>query len=100
LTQQVALSLENVRLVQTTQERAAQLEALNQVAAAFSSSLQGGQLASQLFDQLASVVKFDTGTLWQRSDTKVVVSAAYGFDDNEQRQGLTVAVEDSVLLKK
>jgi GAF domain-containing protein len=100
LAQQVALSLENVRLVQTTQERAAQLEALNQVAATLSSSLQGGQLVSQLLDQLASVVKFDTGILWLRSDTKVVVRAAHGFGDDEERQGLTVAVQDSVLLKE
>jgi len=100
LTQQVALSLENVRLVQTTQERAVQLEALNQAAATFGGSLQGGQLVSQLLDQLASVVIFDTGILWLRSDSKVVVSAARGFDDNEQRQGLIVAVQDSLLLKE
>jgi len=100
LTQQVALSLENVRLVQTTQERASQLEALNEVAAMLSTSLQSGQLVEQLLDQLASVISYDTGILWLRSDSKLVVSAARGFEDNEQRQGLTVAVQDSVLLKE
>ncbi|MEW5942042.1 MAG: GAF domain-containing protein, partial [Chloroflexota bacterium] len=39
LAQQVALSLENVRLVQTTQERAGQLQALTDVAATIASSL-------------------------------------------------------------
>jgi PAS domain S-box-containing protein len=100
LTQQVALSLENVRLVQTTQERAAQLEALNEAAAMFSTSLQGGQLVSQLLDQLATIIRYDTGILWLRNEAKVVVSAARGFADNEQRQGLTVALEDSLLLKE
>src|SRR5262249_43191952 len=100
LTQQVALSLENVRLVQTTQERAGQLEALNQAAGMFSTSLQGGQLISQLLDQLATVIRYDTGILWLRNESRVVVSAARGFADTEQRQGLTVALEDSLLLKE
>lgn len=100
LTQQVALSLENVRLVQATQERAEQLESLNRAAGMFSASLQGGQLISRLLDELAAIIRFDTGTLWLRKEGKLVVSAARGFADDEQRQGLTVEVEDSLLLQE
>lgn len=100
LTQQVALSLENVRLVETTQERAAQLEALNEAAAMFSTSLQGGQIVSRLLDQLTTIIHYDTGILWLRNESKVVVSAARGFADSEQRQGLTVALQDSLLLQE
>ena len=90
LTQQVALSLENVRLVQTTQERAKQLQALNDVAATISSSLHRDQLISEVLERFNTVVPYDTAILWLRDGMRMVVAAARGFSDNEQRQGLSV----------
>jgi len=66
LTQQVALSLENVRLVQASQERATQLQALTNVSADLTSSLESSQLVSGLLDSLHEVLTYDTAILWLR----------------------------------
>lgn len=100
LTQQVALALENVRLMQTTQERAGQLQALNAVAATLTSSLQRDELIASLLDRMATIIPFDTAILWLQQENKMVVTDARGFDDNEERKGLTVEVRDSVLLNE
>jgi PAS domain S-box-containing protein len=100
LTQQVALSLENVRLVQATQERAGQLQALNAVAATLTSSLQREELVGTLLDRMTSIISYDTAILWLRQENKMLVAEARGFDDNEERVGLSVEVADSVLLNE
>lgn len=100
LAQQVGLSLQNVRLVQTTQERAAQLEALTNAASTFTASLQSDELIASLLDQLEPVIPYDTATLWLREKDRIRVGAARGFPDTERRLGLTIAVEDSALFKE
>src|SRR5271157_3297697 len=98
LTQQVALSLENVRLVQASQERANQLQALTNVSATMTSSLKSTDLVAGLLDRLKAVIPFDTAILWLRQGEMMSVAAAYGFPDAEERIGLTAAIEDSLLL--
>ena len=98
LTQQVALSLENVRLVQASQVRALQLQALTDVSADLTSSLKSSQLVSGLLDRLNDVLVYDTAILWLREDLRMSVAAARGFPDNEERTGLTVTISDSALL--
>jgi PAS domain S-box-containing protein len=98
LTQQVALSLENVRLVQASQERAAQLQALTEVSAGLTSSLQSSELVSGLLDRLHEVLPYDTGILWLREGERMSVAAARGFPDSEERLGLSVTISDSTLL--
>jgi GAF domain-containing protein/nitrogen-specific signal transduction histidine kinase len=100
LSQQAALSLENVRLVHATTERAGQLEALNEVATAMTSSLQSDQLVAALLDQLNRVLPFDTATLWLRDADRLTVAAARGFTDSEKRLGLSVAATDSALFQE
>ncbi|RPI93995.1 MAG: GAF domain-containing protein, partial [Chloroflexi bacterium] len=100
LAQQVGLSLQNVRLVQTTQERAAQLEALTNAATTLTASLQRDELIVSLLDQLEPVIRYDTATLWLRDKDRITVAAARGFPDTERRLGLTSAVEDSALFKE
>jgi GAF domain-containing protein len=100
LSQQVGLSLQNVRLVQTTQERAAQLEALTNASTTLASSLQRDELVASLLDQLEPVIPYDTATLWLREKDRLMVSAARGFPDTERRLGLAIAVEDSALFKE
>jgi GAF domain-containing protein/nitrogen-specific signal transduction histidine kinase len=100
LSQQVGLSLQNVRLVQTTQERAAQLEALTDAATNLTSSLQSNELVASLLDQLGPVVPYDTATLWLREKDRLTVAAARGFPDTERRLGLTIAAEGSALFKE
>ncbi len=98
MTQQVALSLENVRLVQASQERATQLQALTDVSANLTSSLKSSQLVASLLDRLRDVLSYDTAILWLRENERMSVAAARGFPDNEQRVGLTVTISDSALL--
>ncbi|MCC7117029.1 MAG: GAF domain-containing protein, partial [Anaerolineales bacterium] len=100
LAQQVALSLENVRLVQTTQERAGQLQALNTAAASLTSSLSSDQLINALLDQLTPVLPYDTATLWLRDKDRLTVSSTRGFSDTEKRLGLSVSITDSALFKE
>jgi GAF domain-containing protein len=100
LLQQVALSLENVRLVHSSQERAGQLQALNELATSMTSSLQSSELVSSLLEQLLPVLSFDTATLLLRDKQQLEVAAASGFADSEQRIGLTVAVADSALFQE
>ena len=98
LTQQVALSLENVRLVQASQERATQLQALTDVSADLTSSLKSDQLVTGLLDSLHNVLTYDTAILWLREGERMSVAAARGFPDNEERVGLTVTITESALL--
>ncbi len=100
LAQQIALSLDNVRLVQTAQERAGQLQALNIASAALTSSLRSDQLINALLDQLAPILPYDTATLWLREKERLSVASARGFADTEQRLGLSVYVQDSALFKE
>ncbi len=100
LAQQVALSLDNVRLVQATQERAGLLQSLNDVSASITSSLRSDDLVKTLLDKLAAVIPFDTATLWLREKDRLTVSSAHGFPDTDQRFGLSIAVSDSSLFKE
>lgn len=100
LSQQVALSLDNMRLVETSQERAGQLQALNEASASLSTSLSSEQLIISLLDQLEGILPFDTATLWLRDNDRLSVVAARGFSDAEERYGLSISVTDSALFKE
>ena len=100
LSQQVALSLENVRLMHVMTERAGQLQALNDVATVMTSNLRSDELIASLLDQLVSVLPFDTATLWLRDKEHLTVASVRGFPDAERRLGLTLAVADSALFNE
>ena len=100
LCQQTALHLENTRLFQAAEERASQMQALTQVAAAITSQLKPAELIATLLDQLRQIVPYETGTLWLLRGSQVVVQAARGFADEDERVGLTAAIEDSLLLSE
>ena len=98
LAQQTALTLENARLYRASEQRTRQLQALTGVAATITSSLQINDLIATLLNQLESILPYDTGTLWLRQGKQLVVRAARGFADDDQRTGIAVDVEDSRLL--
>jgi len=100
LSQQAALSLENVRLVHAMRERAGQLQGLNDVATVVASSLRSDQLVAALLDQVQRVLPYDTATLWTREGERLAVSAVRGFADAERRLGLSVAAADSALFQQ
>lgn len=98
LCQQAALHLENSRLFQASKQRATQLQALTDVGALITAKLEPEELVVCLLDELATILPYDTGTLWLREGDHMVVASARGFADQEQRVGLSVAIEDSRLL--
>jgi GAF domain-containing protein len=100
LAQQVALSLDNVRLVQATQERAGLLQALNDVSASITASLRSDELVSSLLDRFSAVMSYDTATLWLRDKDRLAVASARGFPDTDHRLGLSIPVSDSTLFKE
>jgi PAS domain S-box-containing protein len=100
LTSQAALTLENVRLYQASEQRAGQIQAMTSIAGMIASSLESDQLIASLLEQMRTVIQYDTGTLWLREANHLTVRAAYGFEDTEERVGLTVALEDSRLFNE
>lgn len=100
LAQQAALGLENARLFVSAEQRAAQLQALNQAAGSLTSSLQSSDLIDTLLDQLSKVLPFDTGVLWLRDGDHLKLSSASGFSDNESRIGISVSVQESALFQE
>jgi PAS domain S-box-containing protein len=100
LTQQTALTLENARLLQASEQRAVQLHALTQAASTITSSLQTEELTAALLDQAGEVLPYDTGTLWIRHGEHLVIRAAQGFVDSDERTGISTAIEDSQLLQE
>lgn len=100
LSQQTALALENADLFRSAEGRAAQLEALTQVAGTLTSSLQPEELIASLLEQLQSVISYDTATLWLRSDRHLHIAAARGFMDSESREEISVLIDDSLLFQE
>lgn len=100
LAQQVALSLDNVRLVQDTQERAGLLQSLNDISASVTSNLRSDELVHSLLDKLISIIPYDTATLWLRDKDHLAIGSVRGFADTDQRLGLSLAVSDSALFKE
>jgi PAS domain S-box-containing protein len=109
LAQQTALTLENARLYQASIQRSGQLQSLTDVSTTISSSLQPEDLVATLLVQLQEILPYDTGTLWlrQKGETqrsgpggtdRLIIAAARGFEDSEQRIGLTVEIQDSQLM--
>jgi hypothetical protein len=94
------LSLDNVRLVQTTQERAGQLHALNNAAASLTSSLRSDQLVNSPARSTGPILPYDTATLWLRDKDRLAVVSARGFSDAEERLGLSVSVSRQRLFKE
>ena len=101
LTQQAALALENARLYQTTEQKARQLQALTTASGALSASLERADaLVESLLGHLASIVPYDTATLWLRDGDRLTIRAVRGFVDSDERLGISVAVEDSRLFQE
>lgn len=100
LSQQAALSMQNLRLMRAAQERNNQLSALNTTAASLASSLKRDDLISILLKKFANIIPSDTSILWMRQGDSMIVSDARGFEDNEERKGVSVKFAESALLNE
>lgn len=106
---QAALAIENARLFQAAQERAAesleraaQLEALIEVSRVISSALRSEDVISLMLDQLGRLIPYDSVTFWQTEPEaqRLRVVAARGFENDAERIGLSVEVSDSALFSE
>jgi len=100
LTQQTALTLENARLYQAAEKRASQLQALSDVAATLTVTLEPEDLIDSLLGRLESVVPYETGTLWLREGDLLKIHAARGFDPDQELIGISTNTEDSLLFSQ
>ena len=100
LSQQVALSLQNIRLIQATEERAAQLESLTKISTSMSASLQSSDLIPSILEQVEKVIPFDRATLWLYSGGELQASAVKGYDDNSTRVGIAIPAREGVALQE
>ena len=100
LAQQAALGLENARLFRDSEQRTAQMQALNSAAGYVTSSLSSEELISILLEKLKEITPFETGTLWLRDEQQLRVASTIGFEDHESRLGLQVNLEDSALFQE
>jgi len=100
LSQQVALSLQNLRLIQSTEERAVQLESLTDVTATISASLQSEELIPSLLGQLGSVIPYDRSMLWFYEGDILEVVAERGFSESEKRIGDSTSAEEMIIFSE
>ncbi len=100
LSQQAALSLQNLRLIRSTEERATQLEALTDVTASITSSLQSEELIPSLLDELARIIPYDRATLWLYEGQNLQVAFSRGFDENRAELNLAELAEEKTLLRE
>ena len=95
--QQAALALDNARLYQASQQRAAQMHNLTQVSNLLTSSLNPAELVGSLLGLLEKVIPYDAAILWVRQEHTLVVRAARGFEESDGLIGITVKEDESVL---
>ena len=97
LSRQVALTLENIRLYEATEQRAEQLRALSTVTADISTNLELNPLVASLLETLENLVPYDTATLWFREGDELTIRSVRGFENNEDLLGLRTTVHESRL---
>lgn len=100
LARQTGLILENARLLEDAEERALQLQSLANVATTITADLQVNVITASLLDHLGAVLPYDTGTFWFRQGDQLSIRAAQGFEDDEERVGIVVSVQDSRLFNE
>lgn len=100
LAQQAAFAMQNAYLVQAVQKRSDQLQTLTDVSGTIGSSLLSSDLVGPLLGQLKKVVDYDTATLWLLKNGKLRIETVSGFNDAENRIGISTDVRDSTLFQE
>lgn len=109
LASQLSARLESLQLEHDIQMRATQLAALADASRQMTATLRSEDVVQAVLTHLRSVVPYDSLTLWLRtSDARgrerrafdrdlLRIVAARGFENDAERLGLTVAIDDSAL---
>jgi len=87
-------------LIQSTEERAVQLESLTDVTATISASLQSEELIPSLLGQLGSVIPYDRSMLWFYEEDVLEVVAERGFSESEERIGDSASAEEMIIFSE
>lgn len=100
LSQQVALSLQNIGLINATEERAAQLESLTNISASMSASLQSSELIPSILDLLERIIPYDRATLWLYEAGELHAATAKGYGENGARIGVSIPAREGVAIQE
>ncbi len=100
LLQQVNLALANAELFLTTEKQSERLKILSDLSKTISASLNRQELQNSLLNQLRQLIDYQTATLWEKEKDQLKVIAADGFSDQEDRTGLKVQIDDSLLFQE
>lgn len=100
LAQQAAFAMQNAYLLQAIKKRSDQLQSMTDVSGTIGSSLHTSDLVGSLLDQLRQVVDYDTATLWLLRNDKLRIESVNGFNDAENRIGISTDVRDSSLFQE
>lgn len=100
LLQQANLALANADLFTTTEKQSERLKILSDISKSISASLNKKELQNSLLYQLRQLIDYQTATLWEKEKNYLKVIAADGFTDEEDRTGLKVLIDDSLLFQK
>ena len=100
LLQQVNLALANADLFITTEKQSERLKILSDLSKSISASLNRQELQNSLLNQLRQLIDYQTATLWEKEKNHLTVIATDGFTDKEDRTGLKVHIDDSLLFQE
>lgn len=100
LAQQVALSLQNIDLVQATEERATQLESLTKISASMSANLRIDDLLPSILNQLAKIIDYDRATLWIYKAGDLISVDARGYAENDTRVGIAIPAREGIAIQE
>lgn len=100
LLQQANIALANAELFITTEKQSERLRILSNLSKSISASLNRQELQNSLLKQLRQLIDYQTATLWENEKDHLRVIAADGFIDKEDRTGLKVQIDDSLLFQE
>lgn len=100
LLQQSNLALANADLFITTEKQSNRLRILSDLSNTISASLNRQELQDSVLNQLRQLIDYQTATLWEKEENQLKVIAADGFTDQEDRTGLRVQIDDSLLFQE
>ncbi len=100
LLQQVNLALANADLFMTTEKQSNRLRILSDLSKTISASLNRKELQDSLLNQLRQLIDYQTATLWEKEENQLRIIATDGFTDQENRTGIMVQIDDSMLFQE
>jgi len=100
IVQQVNLALENADLFRTTERQSQKLKILSDLSKSLSASLNRDELNNSILKKLNQLIEYQTATFWEKEKNYLKIIDTDGFIDNEDRQGILVHLEDSLLFQE